>query len=177
MIVELTKRFVIDAIEREPATRLETGQWYKMPKWWMRTGLPTVRSRDCKVCAVGAVMRRALYARESMDKVGVAAMTATQSEPSYGVRSVSHLASAETQALDLLKRGSPMCALSTMFEVEGREASTDDDYAEVKKTVIAFVRKHFPARMRVDIGECRPAADVKVVDRATRALNPPMERL
>lgn len=88
----------------------------------------------CAVCAVGAVVRAALPRNASGTDVHVA--IGQMSDAAY----CEYLGS-----------------LSAAFE------HAEGDFEEIRKAAIAHVREHFPARVRIDIGNAKPRRGMRVV--------------
>ena len=62
-----------------------------------------------------------------------------------------------TKAHGEFKLDSMLSALSDVFERE-------EDLESARRVAIAHVRKHFPAKIQVDIGNCKPRRGVKRVN-------------
>lgn len=161
-IVSISRDKICEAIAKEPATRLQAGSWIHFSTRYDR-GPAKVKSKNCSVCAVGAVMRNALLNRDQ-DAYAVtsASLAAVKGAPCDG----------DTSPVQLAKRGRYMNALSVFFEREWEnriEFSGISDRAhnkivsEIKADCIDFVKKYFPKTVKIDIDGALPAADVKVV--------------
>jgi len=160
-IVSISRKKICDAIAKEPATRLAYGSWIGNYDEFTK-----VKSRDCTVCAVGAVMRNALLDREqpaeAVDDAAIAAMK---------FEKVRYSQYANGDPDKMAARGSYMGALSCFFEGEfhlreiawmnGSTRATA--LRKLKADCIKFVRKNFPATIQVNINGALPAEDVKVV--------------
>lgn len=160
-VIELTREFVADAIEKE--AKLQAGSFIYDDADEPAAG--------CGVCAVGAVMRRALAPTATRRTVFVTCDAAThyiESTPCSGDSRFEYSSDKEfvnavlAHAADAVAYG-PMTTLSYLFE----SLSNVDvcDPAEVRGRVVSFVREHFPERVTVSINGFEPAADVRVVSR------------
>lgn len=160
-IVSISRKKICDAIAKEPATRLARGNWVGV-----NSEDDKVKSKDCSVCAVGAVMRNALLDREqpaeSIDDASIAAMKHEK------VR-FSQFANGNPDRM--VAQSKYMGALSAFFETEyyireiGWMSGSTRTRAlrKLKADCIKFVRKNFPATVQVNINGALPAEDVKVV--------------
>ncbi len=150
-VIELTREFVAESIEREPM--LEAGQFVAYAD-------PDDLAGGCAACAVGAVMRRAMAA-DSLGKSVVSVCSATShAGPLWPRGEIGHDATIIERARAEAVRA-PMNALSYLFESLSKTRSVNRARGEVA----AFVREHFPETIRVNINGFAPAADVRVVSR------------
>lgn len=156
-VVSVSRKKICDAIALEPTTTLNAGTWVHG-----ETVETPMRSRECTVCAVGAVMRRALlHPNQSAHAIEDAAQAAVGNG----------LCGAYGNPTEEIKKGLYMSALSAFFEgefadrnlydVEGRTRTAAMN--KLKKDCIKFVQKNFPAKVEIDIDGARPAKDVKVI--------------
>lgn len=195
-IVNVTKNRIIKAIRNEPA--LAAGSWAtissaafkkmtaKDHKFEDRSrysqdvleNMPrNLKTKDCAVCAVGAVMREILDPKQSLNNISWAAEASVQ-DSNYTVASFGsdfyNLDELEETALQILQDGVAMNALSYLFE------GLDSYYKEglklehnvplsgryigiIRKRVIKFIDKNFPKTIQIDIDGAKPAKDVKVI--------------
>jgi len=172
-VVSMTKAQVIKAIKEE--TRLATGVFMSFPNsffdhhYTSEVKLSDVQgNKSCSVCAVGAVMRRAL----SPETLIHTAREVTEAE---GYRrgdtafAFSNVADTEedlfSKAANIVLDGCHMHALSLVFEsfVEGDPEGTRKSIAMKRGRAIRFVRKYFPESISLDIHDAKPARGIKVV--------------
>lgn len=178
MIVEVTKKFIMDALDAERIELLRPGTWFAVNP----EDPFLVQKENCARCAVGSVVNR-LLSPSATGKV----IFNLSGQVTAGALVIPN----DTEGLDdeyLLETsleimndplGKPMAALSYFFEgccvLEARERSIDDldecDQDVVEEVVtcarvdtIRFVEKHFPETVKIDINGFDPAADVKVVE-------------
>ncbi len=171
--VRLTKEFIIDAISKE--TRLEAGSFvYTSGDVNIHpVFIDTVEPESCDVCAVGAVMWRALEPHQNVFYVHDAAQAATKEgscipefidtddpEDCSGDDDVNDMDGVRFLALSLIHAGLHMNALSMFFEGACHYIDNIDDVAAA---TVAFVKEHFPDSVVVDIDGARPARDIEVV--------------
>jgi hypothetical protein len=164
--IEITKRKVIKALESEPARTLRPGKWVSAPM--DREETAKVSDPNCTVCAVGAVMRCALDPDEYATKADEVAMDATEAAEMIALAGTRGSILAEAAAL---AKDYPMNALSCVFEglaSLSRKKSrvhelSNRQIAGIRRSVVAFAKKHLPAKMHIHIGNAKPAHDVKVV--------------
>lgn len=149
-MIVLTKGRIIRAIEKE--SKLKQGYWIASEN------VDGAEQKDCCVCAVGAVMRDALAKAATVRDIDLAcsASVAFSGDDIYGkgIYDKDELAEAKL----LLKRGSPMMAISHLFE------TTRGSVKYARSRVIRFIKSHFPAKITIDIHHAKPARDVRVVD-------------
>ena len=129
MIIE--KRTVIKALREEP---LESGSFFDKNN-----------VKNCKVCAVGAVVRKSLKGKiNGLTRNTLVSYCETITNEEYINEDVEYL----------LAKRNYLGALSTFFEWE---AGSDDDSdcsgpnitPELRETLVEFVRKNFPTRFKV----------------------------
>lgn len=112
-VVRVTRDQIIQAIEKEPLKTLRAGAW--VSDTWNASGERKVSSKACTVCAVGAVMRNVVLAKDQPAiNIQNAAVEATQNGNSCASDGKS-IADVRKAALEELKEA-PMSALSTFFE-------------------------------------------------------------
>jgi hypothetical protein len=160
-IVSVSRKKICDAIAKEPTTRLNAGSWVDEGG---DVRHHEVRSRDCTVCAVGAVMRNALlHPRQEAFNIENAAQASILSASNIGLHG---------DPMAEIRKGRYMAALSSFFE--GQFVERDIPYVhntrarmkavkQLKADCIKFVRDNFPAQLEINIDGARPAEDVKVV--------------
>jgi len=178
MIVELTKKFIMDALDAERIELLRPGTWFVV-----NPERPYVEPKEnCARCAVGSVVNRLLDPLTTTGtivfnlsgKVTAGALVVPSDDDQLDEDFLLE------NALEILNDplGRPMAALSYFFEgaciLEARDRGLDledcdqDDVEEVvtaaRKSTIEFVKRRFPETMRVDINGFDPASDVKVVE-------------
>ena len=160
-IIEVTKEFIVDAIRNEPDKTLQGGSWVQVTDDYYELCNLSVDSPECAVCAVGAVMRRALDSNQNARAIHRAAVASTDRDRDVcGFGTIR----APQAAREMCDRGSYMNALSVLFEAFDDECDRD----AVKQVVIDFVMNEFPPTIRIDIDGAKPAADVKVVEPGRR---------
>jgi hypothetical protein len=161
-IVSVSRKKICAAIAKEPTTTLVPQHWVAGRKY-----TDQVKSRDCYVCAVGAVMRNALlHPKQPALSIGDAASAAVSAEGGS--------CDAGADAVEEAENGSYMSALSAFFETEAeyrginqmgsRTRKRKEAMKKLKKDCIKFVKKNFPSKLEIDIDGARPAKDVKIVD-------------
>lgn len=160
-VVKLTREFVLDAIEKE--SRLRAGYWID---WFGESAGHDVNAEDCAVCAVGAVMRRALAKSAKATEVeflcAEAAGTETEVVSGLCLTGGTNMESAISTAKTFVNK-LPMAALSHVFETASRL------YPRTFRDVtLNFVREHFPPVILVDVQGSKPASDVKTLARSTK---------
>lgn len=166
-IVKISKAKIIEAIEKEPITRLEPGTWIDNEQGY--TVGSSKKEKNCSVCAVGAVMRNAcLNPKQDAYRVEAAASAAVgnincTSNSSLALSHKNYMAALsaefESGAGDLMMPGS-----ASKNHRDWQEVSTKEK-RELKKQVISFVKKNFPKFVEIDINGAKPAKDVKVVSK------------
>lgn len=156
--VSISRKKICEAIAKEPTTTLQGGSWAASDG--KARYHSSVRTRNCKVCAVGAVMRNACLAPTQVwGNIQAAADASTGNGDPRG------------DALHEAKKGRYMAALSSFFEGEfedrriiflrGRERMAA--VKQLKTDCIRFVEKNFPSKLEIDIDGAKPAKDIKVV--------------
>jgi hypothetical protein len=194
-VIRISRKKICDAIEKEPTKTLSPGAWVKDADGEALDGnavnfatriydwdvgmenpelAPKLNSKDCSVCAVGAVMRSVLDPEQAVNAIASASMT------SLGVgRADAGLNMAIIQA----KEGKYMAALSCFFEAHPNHHEIENIpyrvakglikkntaerkrrklVKEVKKDCIKFIKKNFPGYIEIDIDGAKPAKDVVV---------------
>lgn len=145
--VVLSKDFIIEAIREEPVDNLWAGRWMHI-----MTG-----ATECRACAVGTVMRKAVQRGTSAHVVGqICGLNTKDDIVQVGSCDEDYLT---TVALGQLLAGRAMNALSTFFEGVARANSRGfgQSVSEiVKEKTIEFVRTHFPAEVEVNLGVVQP---------------------
>ncbi len=159
--IEVSREWVAEALEKE--SKLLAG------RGWIALWASSVHRQDCAVCAVGAVMRRAL----SPDYGGNFAIDDTAelnavegrlcivgTDRYYSVEDIFDAASEGGVAF-------PMNALSFVFESLGEyhrqgNATLLEIADAVRRDAIRFVRDYFPERVRLKINGYEPAQDAGV---------------
>lgn len=184
MIIEVTKKFIMDALDAERIELLRPGTWFAVNP---EDPFP-VQKENCARCAVGSVVNR-LLSPSATGKVifnlsgKVTAGALVIPNDTEGLDDEYLLENALEIMNDPL--GKPMAALSYFFEgcciLEARDRGVDnieldeceqdvvEDVVEEVVTcarvdTIRFVEKHFPETVKIDINGFDPAADVKVVE-------------
>lgn len=163
--IKLTKDFIKKAIREE--TKLASGDWYRARRY-NRT---LAQDKDCSVCAVGAVMLRALDRTENDDRdLRNAAYTSTQVHDVDITfddwRDELTEDAVLKQARSALRRRAPMNALSILFEglcdVYGFSSGLLPEAGRKKivRKLLAFVETQFPSYVIVDVDGATPAKDV-----------------
>lgn len=158
-VVRISRARIVKAIEAEPVETLRAGSWVYGSCLQKRFASST----ECSVCAVGAVLRRAVLAPRSR------AFTITDAANAA-------VWGAETLAGDFneeLENDRYMAALSCFFEsqwsarglcwdsVQGTERSSR--IHTLRADTARFVAENFPRTIDIDIDGARPAKDVRVV--------------
>lgn len=177
-VIEISRARIIKAIQQEPIRTLRAGNWIEPGD--RSTEDSKVTSKDCSVCAVGAVLRNAALAPSNkVEKLYDAAHAG-----------INDFYSATTYPGEALNAQEYMTALSAFFESEsGRWTDTEEydvvgegqyrdatKYARtkynkaydlfmegVRKRTVAWVKANFPKTIQIDIDGAKPAKDVKVV--------------
>lgn len=151
--IEVSKKDIIKALETEP--KLFSGAW-ALTKRRSDAGLARIKvADDCRVCAVGAVMRSVLAPTQPAKAIVRAALAATD-----GAQALTYADYAKVE----LRAGRPMAALSCVFEfAELRRGWFDKEGEAGRAAATAFVKEHFPKRIRIDIDGARPRKGVKVI--------------
>ncbi len=176
MIVEVTKQFIIEALETERLELLKPG-------CWMEVDADVSTSKEnCPRCAVGAVVNRVLASStiaadifSLSGRITAGALVAPSDEDILEEDDL------RDTALEIMHDplGKPMSALSYFFEsccvlelrVVGRDELEDCSPEEVREVIslarnstIRFVKEHFPEKVKIDINGFEPAKDVVVVE-------------
>lgn len=148
MKLTITKKDILDAITREP---LAPGCWIRPKGYGTRSALwindraiseTKATQAACEVCAVGAVLRRALPGA-TLAKIWTVADVVTDADRITG----GDIEEAKDVARELLRISLPLNALSVLFESYAETYGvTRKLRTELKKTV----RKMFPAEIVVD---------------------------
>lgn len=169
MIIELTKQQVAQAVAEEPL--LNTGVWFKYAKETLLAPDPLIRDADvCSMCAVGAVLRRALHPEQSVAAMNIAAQCATSVNGMYDKVRPDNCCNTLEEAQQLVRAGACMSALSVFFEgtwmveadknmnMYGDEKLNIVQFVEhVRALTVAFVNDNFPDVVSVNIGKTTPA--------------------
>jgi len=141
-IVEMTKKQVIEALRAE---KLTSGAFIRGRGHALGH---VTKAKDCAVCAVGAVVRKAL--------------AATASE-----RDVEDIIVTRAKLPTLLRKLSDVYEVAVCGDVGGLafggHGFTKDKAEAGRAAAIAHVRKHFPARIRIDISNAKPRRGMKIV--------------
>lgn len=161
MKIRLTKEFILNALKEENINVLKPGAWF-MNAW-------DTKVEDCPRCAVGSVIVRALSRKNDKRMFLHAAQAAVIC--GYNVPNTMEDHDIESEAVRILREeNSPMSALSYYFEGMCQKLDIDEDDVDPKKveeareSTIAFVGRHFPPSIVVNINGAQPAEDVEVVD-------------
>lgn len=128
-IVEISKRRVIEVLTRE---NLKHGTYGDDPKGSTDSKV-LASTRGCSFCAVGAVVRGAMWSKATVGQVARAA---------------------SCQGIG----GSP-----ELRQMEGAFEGWDVGGEGGRKAVVAWARKNLPASIRIDIGNAKPRRGMKVV--------------
>ncbi len=166
--IVLTKEFIIKAIKEEE--HLRVGLFVASNSY--RASIEVAEEDgDCYVCAVGAVLKRALDPHQKLMNIDRAATAATGGgdvvpifvdDADYGYKPNAHLDVHDDESVFALvdkTLDKPMRALSLLYE--GLSHYNNKDVA-IKK-VLHYIAEKFPDRMLVDINGAEPAEDVEVV--------------
>ena len=177
-IVKISKEKIIKAIEKEPLKTLRAGSWCGDGYSDDMSAAIKDSSKSCSVCAVGAVMRNVLLDKNQPIYMisDAAAAAVSDADPMAGFGSLTEIRS---RALYQLRENkSPMAALSSYFEgvwqfyaEKALESNPECCYAEpsredvklIREKTVAFVKRHFPKHVEVDIDGAKPAKDVVVL--------------
>lgn len=194
--VNVTKARIARAIAKEPV--LTPGAWASMVKDAkarldpddLYTGFDETmlkklktKSKDCAVCAVGAVMRDILDPSQNACAIENASEQAVTGPSGYlhefdiapVIYTKEDRKGLYKNAKETVAAGAPMAALSMLFEGlssyyrqqrNSRELTTRD-LAQIRRSVVAFVQTNFPYKVTIDIDGARPAKDVKKVKKAS----------
>jgi hypothetical protein len=169
--VTVTKAQIIEAIQKE--TKLNPGTWIHPP---YDKELVEAKPKECRVCAVGAVLQDVLLRMNpEIGAVNVAELAGFLTAPAditptfptkhQGDIYQEDLADLTKQALKLVEQRLYMNALSVYFE--GVSFLDDWKYgghlqrAEVRRKVVTFVEEHFPDAITIGVDEVytRPAQE------------------
>lgn len=134
MIVEMTKKQILEVLRKEPLTHGVYAEWPINV-----SGSAPADTKGCSFCAVGQIVRAAMAKNTPLFKVNEAAYSR-----------------AESQLLVEMERvfeDTPHPLGRVLDEGAGREAAID------------FVKKNFPARVRLNIGSAKPRRGMKIVAR------------
>lgn len=187
-IISITKNRIMKAIKEEPM--LNPGMWatltdefserfeeefdkkYPNADWQKMQRLLDkkeksikVKSKDCAVCAVGSVMRNCIDPNQSWQMIEKASRKSLEGvdtfcplEDEFGLYT--------SPEEGLVKEGRYMQALSDFFEQTWAENHENNRVVSItKRKTIAFVKKHFPYKIKIDINGATPAKDVSVVSK------------
>lgn len=158
MRVVLPKQMVLDALARERVFTART--WVDVP-----TPRATVRSRQCSVCAVGAVVRRALAPGQPARAIGDVAANAC--DEGYGLAPSAR--DAEDSAAWLAEDDQWLSAISCIYETAARSARYFEGKARQAQlrgaadVARAWAAEHLPPAIVVDVGDWRPAPGLAVL--------------
>lgn len=141
--MQITRRQILTAIKNEP---LRAGDWFRVQDSKDNYDTPVGKS-TCKVCVVGAVMRR-VNRRDPSFTVWAATdfITSTVKTPTYD----SELrADQKFEREYLLSNGQYLDVLSCEFE---HMASSRVPYAKIRERLAKFVKNNFPKTIEVQNG-------------------------
>lgn len=158
--VRITKADLIEALRSEPIHHFQHGQWA-----WNGEGQSTRNLDDkresCRVCAVGAIVRKVISSNNSVSAVCVISDSLTKN----GNIAYVSMDRMKTLRDDLLQDGKYMNAVSVMFESEchwlwsmHRELLRTE-MPNVIERVISFIEESFPESF-----VWHPAPDLPVRD-------------
>lgn len=188
--VVITRARIAKALLNEPV--LLPGTWVSMTEEFKETcetdynsdgyyldQMPKdLKTKDCSVCAVGAVMREILDPHQKLSAISKASSAATIYGNFVGNGALTRyeMRRARKEALDILNSGNPMSALSYLFESLGDYYIMKSpsgklrlrDIKAIRSAVVDFVEKNFPYKVTIDIDGAKPAKDVKVVKKAKK---------
>lgn len=132
MIVEMTKKQILEVLRKEPLTHGTYAGWpVNVP------GSAPADTKGCSFCAVGQVVRAAMATKTPLFKVNEAACSRANSPLLIEMERVFERV--------------PQPLGNVLDDGAGREAAID------------FVKKNFPARVRLNIGTAKPRRGMKVV--------------
>lgn len=182
MRVEITKDFIVKALDAERVELLRPGMWFGIPSSDGKR--PELPKELCIRCAVGSVVNRMLapttesyWIFQLSGRVTSGDLVAPGYHEHRSYEDLEEFVSGELGGGQV----QPMSALSYFFEaacmIEGsrRRIEVDDldEYSqekvnemisEARARTIEFVRDHFPEKMEVDINGHEPAQDVARVE-------------
>jgi hypothetical protein len=147
--IEVSKQDIIRALET--AGHLRGHLWHDANDGQKVGG-------DYPMCAVGAVVRAHLSPEQPVDRLDDAASACVSTYIE------------DTSPEKLMERGDWMGALMCAFEQRllkpggKRQKGLAKATARTRTATIAFVREHFPARIRINIGDAKPRRGVRVVE-------------
>lgn len=146
MKIRLTKRFVIEALRKEPLDGLRVRGFIER---YDADGRPLrIDNPQCVSCAVGTVIKRAVSPRTMALRVQNRVI-----EPLCAVGGFDWIG-AHSDAAGLVRAGEPWRALSIVYEsVAGASGANK---ARGRAEAIRFVEKHFPLHVELDIDGIKP---------------------
>lgn len=154
-IVSISKNVILKALKTE---RLTAGHWIYVPGerksdlWSDR--LRSQPAKNCKVCAVGAVIRNAVSKKSIVKDINALASRRT------GFSYCDYSFKTEERAKEYIENGNYMDALNTLFEGSYDKLK---NMREVRSIMVKFVKENFPEKIELDIGEMKPSAFVRRV--------------
>lgn len=170
--VEITKAKIIKSIQNEPV--LEPNGWVRFINAKTLAGVAksikeNPKTTACSACAVGGVLRNVLSPKTTYNRFQMvisACIDDIVGVDCYGSYGPPTRKEIERDALEALNAGFPMNAMSIVFEGFAQRHQDKGDRRAgnlARQPTINFVKKHFPAKIQIDIDGAKPAKDVKVV--------------
>jgi hypothetical protein len=150
--ITVTRRQILEAIREEPFAK-HTGWVSRRLLVGVPSEVPGHSKRECTVCAVGGVLRRALgYTLEELAHPTNTAKAGRLTEACVYVAGATNVAhgskfDACTNPKEALRARKYLTALSGKFE----ELCLDNDIPSVRKKLARWARTNMPEKMRVEI--------------------------
>lgn len=155
-LVRVPKNLLIEALKKERIDNLQPGNWFEP------TNSENIRARECIVCAVGSIFRRAIcHPKSTVEDLGyLITKTVDDRNGPY-----SHMPSDEGVA-SALETANYFMALSNFYEKEYLDmpAPTTHFKKKLKRDCISFIKEFFPEEILMWTHSVEPHPNLKVVE-------------